>query len=377
MKIICLQENLKKALNIVERIIGRNLTLPVLNNILFSTENNKLKISSTNLEIGINCWINGKVEEEGGITAPAKLISGLVGNLSNKKIELTTKNNSKLTLKADDFIANINGISADEFPIIPKISSQPLLKINGNLLKNSLVQVVEMASLSESRPEISGVYLNLESLSDKINKGQIKLVATDSFRLAEKNISIDEQSAKLSGKSSLIIPQKTAQELARILSETNSDVQLILSDNQIMFDLGEVQIISRLIEGQYPDYQQIIPKSFQTQVVADRNELIKNIKVASLFSGKINDVKLLIDPKKLIIGIFSKDADVGENKSQMNAKIEGKGLEIVFNYRYLLDGLNHIYSDKVMMEFNNNASSAIIKPMGDASYLYVIMPIKI
>lgn len=369
MKVFCLQENLKKALNIAERIIGRNLTLPVLNNILLSTEKNKLRVSSTNLEIGINYWLAGKIDKEGSITVPAKLINNLIDNLSNKKIELTARNN-KLTVKSSDFSANINGISADEFPIIPKIKDKVLLKIKGNLLKNSLSQVVEMASLSESRPEISGVYMNF-------NKKSVKLVATDSFRLAEKNITLEEDLADGLENQSIIIPQRTAQELTRILGETDNNISFILSGNQVLFDLNDVQIISRLIEGQYPDYNQIIPKSFQTQVVIDRSEFIKNIKAASLFSSKINDIKLSIKPEKSLVEILAKDADIGENKSQISSKVEGKGLEIIFNYRYLLDGLNNILTDKIILEFNNSASPALIKPIGDISYIYVVMPIKI
>ncbi|MFC1700817.1 DNA polymerase III subunit beta [Patescibacteria group bacterium] len=376
MKITCLQENLKKAINIVERIIGRNLTLPVLNNILLSAEKNKLRISSTNLEIGINCWIPGKTDKEGSITVPSKLVSGLINNLSNKKIELTAKSNNKLMIKSEDFIANINGISSDEFPIIPKINDKPLINIKGNLLKNSLLQVVEMASISESRPEISGVYVNFDSLTGESDKNCVNLVATDSFRLAEKNIFFENE-AEIIKNQQIIIPQRTAQELARILNETNSDVKIILSGNQILFDLDDIQIISRLIEGQYPDYKQIIPGNFKTRAIVNRDELIKSIKVASLFSSKINDVKFNIDPKKSLINISAKDSDIGENKSQIDSKIEGNGLEIIFNYRYLLDGLNNILSDKVILEFNNSSSSAVIKPVGDASYVYVIMPIKI
>lgn len=369
MKIICLQENLKKALSITEKIIGRNLTLPVLNNILFSIENNKIKIVSTNLEIGINCWINGKIEKEGSITIPAKLFSNLVNNLPNKKIELTAKNN-KLTVNTDEFSANINTINADEFPIIPKINDKVLCVINGNLFKNSLAQVVEMASLSESRPEIAGIFM-------EFNKNSIKLAATDSFRLAEKNISAKFLSESDIKNKSIIIPQRTIHELIRILGEIDNEVKIILSGNQVLFDLNEVQIISRLIEGQYPDYKQIIPGSFKTQITVNKNELVKSIKTASLFSGKINDIKLVVNPVKLLLEISAKNADVGENKSQIISKVEGDSLDINFNYKYLLEGLNNILSDKVIIEFNNSASPAVIKPVGDMSYIYVIMPIKL
>ena len=374
MQVICLQEKLKQALNTTERIIGRNLTLPILNNLLLSTDNNKLKISSTNLEIGINCWIIGKVKEKGSITVPARLISSLVDNLPNKKVELKTKA-QQLELKCEKFKATLKGLIAEDFPIIPKINDKPIIKINGNNLKNSFSQVVEMVSFSESRPEISGIYI-------KFDKNLIKLAATDSFRLAEKNIEIkDNQQLKAQ---SIIVPQRTIQELIRILGEKDlpageqeQEVEIILSSNQVLFNLEGTQIISRLIEGQYPDYQQIIPGNFQTQVIINRQELINNIKIASLFSGKINDIKITVNPKKSLIEISAKDVDIGENKSKIETKIEGKEMEIVFNYQYLLDGLNNIFSDKVVLGLNTSANPIVIRPVGDTSYTYLVMPIKI
>lgn len=372
MKITCLQENLKKALNITERIIGRNLTLPILNNLLLSVENSsKLKISSTNLEIGINSWVNGKIEEKGDITVPARLINDFINNLPNKKIELKAKDN-QLELKCEQFKGVIKGLSADEFPIIPKIKGQSIIEVKGNNFKNALSQVVEMAAISEIRPEISGICLNF-------NKDLIKLAATDSFRLAEKSIEIkvNQEEKKKVNNEYIIIPQRTVQEIIRILGEDDVDIKMILSNNQVLFDLDYCQIISRLIEGQYPDYQQIIPKNFSTQVVVNRRDLINNIRIASLFSSKINDVKVSINPKRSIIEISSKDIDLGENKSKIEAKVDGKAVDIIFNHRYLLDGLNNILSDKVVLGLNSSSNPVVVRPVGDSSYTYVIMPIKL
>jgi len=374
MELICLQENLKQALGITERIIGRNLTLPILNNILLNIENNKLKVSSTNLEIGINTWVSGKINKKGGITVPARLITDFINNLPNKKIELRIKGN-QLVLKSEKFRAVLNGLPVDNYPIIPKIKDKPIAKVEGMLLKNDLSQVVEMASILESRPEITGIFI-------KFSKDLIKLAATDSFRLAERNIEINL--GKEVEEQSIIVPQRTIQELIRILGEKDLDtpdqkqeVEIILSGNQILFDLGYTQLISRLIEGQYPNYQQIIPDKTQTQVVIDRKELISSIKIASLFSGKVNDIKVLINPNKSIIETSSKSADVGENKSQIKAEIEGNQVEVLFNYRYLLDGLNNIFSDKVIIGLNDNSKPIVIRPVGDMNYTYVVMPIKI
>ena len=368
MNIICLQKNLKQALNITEKIIGRNLTLPILNNLLLSVDKNKLKISSTNLEIGINSSIIGKVKDIGSITIPARLLTDFVNNLPNEKIELRVKDN-QLEIKCKNFKSYIKGLSSDDFPIIPKIINKALIKIKGSILKNGFSQVVEVASLSGSRPEISGIYINF-------NKNLIKIAATDSFRLAEKNIEINNNSKELKNQS-IIIPQRTIQEVCRILGDEEMDVEIVLSNNQILFDLGYTQIISRLIEGQYPDYQQIIPDSFQTQLTINRNELISNIKIASLFSGKINNIKVFVNSKKSILEILSKDTDIGENKSKIDAKIEGKEVEVVFNYKYLLDGLNNIFSDKIIIGFNGSSKPVVLRPIGDISYTYIVMPIKI
>jgi len=370
MKIICLQENLKTNLNIAQNIVGKNLTLPILNNVLMETEGGRLKISSTNLEIGVNTWTAGKIEKTGSLTCPAKILSSFVNNLPNKKIELEAKDNT-LFVRCEGYKAAIKGLSSEDFPLIPKLKEKPIFvfkKAEG--LKNDLNQVVGAAALSESRPEFSGVLF-------KFDKETIKLVATDSFRLAEKTI---YRGSQTTNPISLIIPQRTIQELIRILSEKPAqEVKFILGDNQVLFETDEVQLISRTIEGQYPDYQQIIPKSFETKITVAKDELVNNIRIASIFSGKINDVKLSVKSERLELS--SQDADLGENKSQMSAQISGKPMEINFNFRYLMEGLANISTKQVFLGMNpesthNRSNPAVIKPAGDDSYLYVVMPIK-
>lgn len=364
MKITCLQENLKINLNIAQNIIGRNLTLPILNNLYLETEGNRLKISSTNLEIGINTWTAGKVEKSGSITCPAKILSGFVNNLPNKKIELDAKNNT-LTIKCENYKATLKGLPAEDFPIIPKLKESLLLEIKASILKEGLAQVVGAAALSELRPEISGILF-------KIEKNRLCVVATDSFRLAEKNIlELEKSSAEVKN---LIVPQRTAQELIRILGEKEGLVKIISDGSQILFDLGEAQIVSRLIDGQYPDYQQIIPKEFGTQVVVDREGLLNIVRVAGLFSSKVNDIKFMLQQGKLEIS--SQDPDLGENKSLLPAEIKGKNLTMDFNYRYILDALNNMAAKQIFIGLNSESSPAVIKPMDESSYLYVVMPIK-
>jgi DNA polymerase-3 subunit beta len=364
MKIVCLQENLKKSLNIAQNIIGKNLTLPILNNLLLKTEKGRLKISSTNLEIGINTWTSGKIEKEGEITCPAKILSSFINSLPNKKIELEEKG-GLLNIKCENYKASLNCLPADDFPIIPQVKQAVIFKAESEVFKSALSQVSGLSSLSESRPEITGIYLN-------IDQNSVKMVATDSFRLGEKIIfDVDK---KDNSSHSLIVPQRTTQELIRILGEENGKLSVAAENNQIFFDLGNTQIISRLIEGQYPDYQQIIPKNLSITAVADREEVLSNIKVAGLFSSKSNVVKVLLQANKF--EVLSSDPDLGENKSRVEAEIKGGPINISLNYRFLMDGLNNIKTKKVFLGFNSESTPGIIKPVGDDSYVYLIMPIK-
>lgn len=364
MKITCLQENLKNSLNLTQNIIGRNLTLPILNNVLLATEEGRLKISSTNLEIGINTWTSGKIEKNGAITCPAKVLTGFINNLPNKKIELEVRGNN-LVIKCDNYRATLNGLSADDFPIIPKIDGEALIEIKNSVLKDALLKVVGLASLSESRPEITGVLFKFE-------KKELKLAATDSFRLAEKIIF--ETNKKSDEIRSLIVPQKTAQEIIRILGEREGEMKIYLGAGQILFDGGDAQVISRLIEGQYPDYQQIVPKNFSTQATIDKAELLNIIRAASVFSSKTNNIKVSLGEG--LVEVLSQDPDLGENKSQIKAETKGKKVEISFNYRYLLEGLANIGTKQVFLGMNSDSNPAVFRPIGDESYIYLVMPIK-
>jgi len=364
MKIVCLQENLKKGLNITQNIIGKNLTLPILNNLLLKTEKGRLKISSTNLEIGINTWASGKIEKEGEITCPAKILSNFINSLPNKKIELETKGNL-LNIKCENYKASLNCLPADDFPIIPQTKQNFIFKVDSALFRGAMSQVIGLSSLSESRPEITGIFI-------KIDKKDIKMAATDSFRLGEKivfDIEKKDESAH-----SLIIPQRTAQELVRILNEENGQLSVIADNNQVFFNLDDTQIISRLIDGQYPDYQQIIPKNFNITAIVDREEILNNIKIAGLFSNKSSIIKIILGTNKF--EILSQDPDLGENKSQVEAEIKGGPISINLNYRFLIDGLNNIKTKKIFLGFNSDSTPVIIKSPSEDGYLYLIMTIK-
>lgn len=364
MKIICLQENLKNNLNITQNIIGRNLTLPILNNILLATEDGRLKISSTNLEIGINTWTSCKIEKSGAITCPAKVLANFVNNLPNKKVELEAKNNI-LTVKCENYRASLNCLPADDFPIIPKIKDPSLMEFSRSVLREALSKVVGASSLSESRPEITGILFNFE-------KRELRLAATDSFRLAEKVV-VDSK-RKSEEIKSLIIPQRTIQEVIRVFGEGDGEVKICLGASQVLFDGGDIQVVSRLIDGQYPDYRQIIPKEFSSQAIIEKNDLLGVIRAAAVFSNKTNSIRFSLSDGEL--EVLSQDTDLGENKSQIKVQSKGKKIEVNFNYRYLLEGLANIGTKQIFMGLISDANPAILKPVGDESYLYLVMPIK-
>jgi len=374
MKLLILQEKLKQGLNIIERISSKSLTLPILNNILISTEKSFLNLATTDLEIGINWWVLTKIEKEGKITIPSRLFSNFINLLPNKKISLELKDNN-LFIECENYKTQIKGLSAEEFPIIPKITNGDIISIEAPSFCKSLNQIADIAVPSTARPEISGIYFLFQ-------KNLITIAATDSFRLGEKKIFLKNNSP-LEKEYSLILPQKTAKELVNIFSEKQGELKMYFSPNQVMFeypmeetDHAQVQVISRLIEGEYPNYQEIIPKKYTTQLVLNKDEFLNQIKTASLFSGKINEVKIKADPKENKIEIFSQSSEIGEYQSSVPGKVGGEPVEISFNHRFLLDGLLSIKTPEIILELNKETGPGVLKAVGDDTYIYVVMPIK-
>lgn len=363
MKIIILQESLKKYLNLTERIIGRNLTLPILNNLLLTTDKNRLKISATDLEIALNIWISAKIEKEGSLTIPAKLLNSFVNQLPNQKLVLENQGNS-LSIKTEGHSSIINGVDAKDFPLIPKIKTTDFFELENLIFKNSLLQVLNSASVSEIRPEISSILFNFSATP--------KLVSTDGFRLAEKTL----EGLFKKGMQSFILPLKAAQELTRIFDLSEEKKTKIFSEaNQVLFDLGNIHLISRLIEGDYPNYEPIIPKSYQTRLILNKEELLNKIRITSVFSSKINDIKLKTNLNENKLEILAK-SEFGENQSELKVQGEGDDLEISFNYKYFLDGLTNIIGEEVILEFQGSLNPSLLKSKTDHNYLYVVMPLR-
>jgi len=372
MKVEILKENFKNGLSIVEKIVGKNLSLPILDNVLISTEDGFLSLSSTDLETAIKLWILTKIIKNGKVVVPAKLVSSFVSLLPNDKITLEEKKQG-LYLECKSFKNQIQGFDPEEFPLIPEFKNLECIEMDNKKFCQGLSQIVDIASPSQARPEISGIYFIF-------SKNVLKIVATDSFRLAEKNIVLDTPVKK---DVTFILPQKPAKEIINTLGDKDGKIRIYFSANQTMFEFPmkevahpQVQIISRLIEGEYPNYEEIIPTKFQTNVILKRDEFLNQIKAASLFSGKINEVKVKVNPKNNEVEISAQDQDIGESKSSISAKIEGEEIEASFNHRYLTDGLLNIKSSEIMFNLSKKEGPCVLKPVGDASYIYVVMPIK-
>ncbi len=366
MKVICTQENLSHGLQLASHIASKNISLPILNNVLLKAEGGILRVLTTNLEMGIICQIRGKVEREGSFTVQAKTLSDYVNLLptsENISIELV---NQDLVISSKNAKTVMKGLEATEFPLIPSVEAEHTFRISGAILKNALSSVSFAVSYDETRPEINGVYFNFSGKT-------LTLAATDSYRLAERKVEL----ASTGESHQMIVPIRTIQELLRIMAENDGEVEVRCSENQALFSLPEADLTSRLIEGQYPDYQQIIPQQHQTSAVVDTREFINTVKRASLFckSGS-NDILLKFIPAESEVIVSANNLQVGESETKQESEIEGKDNNIIFNHRFLLDGLQNIDSDESVIEINTNTNPGLLKPKTGQDYVYIIMPIK-
>ena len=364
MKVICVRNKLKNSLTITERVLGKNTTLPILSNFLISAEDGNLIISATNLEIGINYKISCKIEKNGSVSVSGKLLTDLINNLPTEKVILEQKDES-LIVSYENYKTILTGLNPSEFPIIPKLKDGYMIEMEASYLREGILQVINAAAITDTRLEINSIAL-------KIQNNLLKIVSTDSFRLAEKKIF---QKINKTEDDIFIIPLKTAQEIIKILENKNK-IKIYLSKNQIFLESDGIEMFSRLIEGSFPDYEQILPKQYKTHITINKNELINAIRVASIFSSKINDIKFQINPSQEEIEIISTSTDKGENLIKLKAQISGEKQDIVFNYRYLSDGLVNINDEKVILELSGDSSPTLLKPTNSDDYFYLIMPIK-
>jgi len=381
MNFTILTKDFKKGISITERVTGKNMTLPILDNLLIESDKNFIKISATDLELGIEWWGRCITQEEGKIAVPAKLLSQVIGSLvsSEEKVSIKEKSQSLVIETEKKFKTNIKGFSPEDFPIIPSFQKDYYIEIDGKKIKDALSSVVDIANISNIRPEISGVYMCF-------NKDSVRFVATDSFRLAEKNIKLGENSGYVNNfdkDQEFIIPQKAIKELVSIIPDDGRNLKIYTSESQLLFEIcyddehPEIDLISRQIEGQYPAYQEIIPKSAKTKIVINKDEFLKQVKTAGIFGGRTNEISVKIDNSADEVEITSQDSELGESNQFLPAQIEGNNLKVSFNWKFLIDGLQHIKSSEISFEFQGSEGPAVIRGIGDDSYLYMVMPIKL
>lgn len=366
MKLSCTKENLEAGLSVVSRVAGRNLTLPILGNVLLKAEQGVVFLSATNLEIGVVARVRGKVAEPGSVTVQARLFSEFIGLLEHERIELESDAKT-LKIVGEASSTTIRGMPAEEFPIIPSVPRELGFRVGADDFRGALNQVLFAAAQDASRPEISGAFL-------QIQKNQLTLAATDSYRLAEKTISLESGQVERS----TIVPSRALYELARILPG-EGDVEVYLSEGQTLFVTDAVELTTRLIEGQYPDYKQIIPKSSTTEATVDVGPFTKLVKTASLFCKPgINDVTIDFSPEEKTVSCTAANTELGEHHGSIRGQIEGTKNSIVFNFRYLLEGLANLGTASVVLGVTDNSSPGILRPKAQerGQYLYLIMPIR-
>jgi DNA polymerase-3 subunit beta len=376
MKLSCTRENLYQGLSITSHLTSKNVNLPVLQNVLIKAEGGTIRFTTTNLEIAVSCILRGKVDVSGEFTVPSKLFYDYVSLLPDETVTVETNGNA-LSVSCGSYRTKMNGLPASEFPLVPEVSASRTYHVPVAVFRAALSQVLFAVATNESRPELTGISMQF---TPKGSSGLLTMAATDSYRLAEATIPFSDA---VSQEDRVIIPSRTLSEVNRILSvfkdevDSPSDVTLKLSDNQVVFSYGTVELVSRLIEGSYPDYRQIVPKSFDTTAVLDRDDVVKAVKTASLFSRTgLFDVAIEFSADGKTLSVKSTDASRGENNAECQVDVEGKDNKVTVNYRYLLDGLNACGSEQVKFQMIDAGNPCLLTPAEGNSYLYIVMPIK-
>lgn len=375
MKISCLQENLYRGLQLVSHICGRERGLPILSTVLIKTENGSIHISSTNLEIGMHCIIRGRVEEEGVVAVDAKIFTDYIGFLPKEKIEIHVSPDQKISLTCQGYSTHMRGVHPDDFPLLPVFEKRTILTCRAEDIKKGLQSASIAVTINESRPEISGLLFLYTQ-----EKQTLSFIGTDAYRLAEKHIPVKSEGDIQDF--SCIVPLRTVQEFLRVVSSDNQqeDVVLCINDNQILFLYDTTELISKIIQGQYPDYKQIIPSQFQTKVIFDASECVKAVKASSLFSrSELQDIHVRIIPKengKGEIRIHAENTTVGKHEVVFEGEVKGNENTVALNYRYMLDGLGQMGEEKVSLEIIDSNNPCVLRPVGKNDYMYLIMPIR-
>jgi DNA polymerase-3 subunit beta len=364
-----MQENLARGLSVVSRAVSTRSSLPVLGNVLIKTEDAGLRLTATNLEIGITYWVPGRIDSDGAITVPAKLLADIVAGLpAGERVDLELQAGDTLRIRAGRFETHVKGIDADEFPAIPVAGERPTTRIPQRVLRQALNETTFAAASDEARPILTGVLCRFEG-------DQLTLAAADNYRIAVKTIPTLDPVEE----TSIVVPARSLNELSRILADVDDPVDLVLapSKNQILFHLEGIDLVSRLIDGQFPNYQQVLPKGHTTRTVIDREELLKAVRLAALIaSSAANIVKLGVGVEGEPAVVVSAAAEIGDNEGRVEAVVEGDGTTIAFNARYLADVLQNVTADQFALELNGPLSPGVFRPIGDDAYTHVVMPVR-
>jgi DNA polymerase-3 subunit beta len=362
MKLELIKTKLKEAVNIAERVTGKNLSLPILSAILLEAKDNALVIKATNLDVGLEIELPAKISEEGSVAVTAAVLSGFLGNISKEdkvKMELARENIHISTGRSSTLIKSF---SAEDFPVIPRVTDGESFSFRAKEIVTGLRSVLYASSLSDIKPEIASVYVYQDGK-------ELVFVATDSFRLAEKRLNLSEKGKDFP---SVIIPWKNVSELIKVFDNSEEELKIEANKNQISFFTDNIHFTSRVIDGTFPDYRQIMPTKFKTEVTIGREELLNALKLSNIFADKFNQIDFKILPAEKRFEIFSQNQDVGENSVSIEAALEGENVEMSFNAKYILDCFQSINSDTIALKFDR---PLLIEGVGDRSFQYIIMPI--
>ncbi|MFC1988093.1 DNA polymerase III subunit beta [Chloroflexota bacterium] len=372
MKLSCLQENISRGLSVVGRAVATRTTLPITNNVLLATDQSRLKLVATNLEMAVSYWTGAKVEEEGAITVPARLLTEFVNSLPNDKIDISLSPKTKtLELKCARFEARISGVDAKDFPPIPKIDEGITTTLEVEALRQGISQVVFAAASEESRPVLTGV-------DAQFDKDLLTLAAADGFRLAVYKLPLAKP---VSQKTEVIIPARTLGELNRLMPDGEETITITVNPgkSQALFRMKDIELVSQLVQGTFPQYTQLIPQSYNTRAVVDVAEFLRATKTASIFARDGSGIVRLVmtssgelTPGKMTVSARSEE--IGDDVGEIDAVVDGEESKIAFNGKYLIEVLSALREPQVALETTNPSSPGLIRPVGVDNYIHVVMP---
>lgn len=364
MKIVCSKEKIQGIVGKADKITSKNATLPVLSCVLLEAKGSKLHIRATNLDLGLEASVPVKVEKEGTVAVPGSLFVQFLSNVSDHENITLEVQNQNLTITSSHNETTIKALSHEDFPTIPQLEGTQTCKISAPMLIHGLKSVWYSASVSSMKPELSSVYLYPR-------EHNLMFVATDSFRLAEKRIETKE----LEQFESVLIPHRNVSEIIRVFDDVQGDIEVRFDSGQVAFVYDGVYLVSRIVDGSFPDYQQIIPKDNTTEVTVLKQDLIQALKLSNLFSDSFNQVTMSIRPEEGIFELASKNVDKGENKNKVDATLRGDAVDISFNHKYVSDAFGSINSDSIVLMFNGRTKPVVIRGVNDPTFMYLVMPL--